>query len=74
MAPAAASGGSSLPSGFAVFITFPDLLFIFEFVSGSRAARGGMGHQHQVHKLRRYSSSRVAELGEGDLPPPPLPL
>ncbi|XP_075419274.1 myelin and lymphocyte protein isoform X3 [Tenrec ecaudatus] len=31
MAPAAASGGSSLPSGFAVLTTFPDLLFIFEF-------------------------------------------
>ncbi|KAM8785245.1 myelin and lymphocyte protein isoform 2-T2 [Rhynchonycteris naso] len=31
MAPAATSGGSSLPSGFAVFTTFPDLLFIFEF-------------------------------------------
>ncbi|XP_037383742.1 myelin and lymphocyte protein [Talpa occidentalis] len=34
MAPAAASGGSSLPSGFAVFTSFPDLLFIFEFVFG----------------------------------------
>uniref|UniRef100_A0A8C6C6A2 Myelin and lymphocyte protein n=1 Tax=Monodon monoceros TaxID=40151 RepID=A0A8C6C6A2_MONMO len=34
MAPSAASGGSSLPSGFAVFTTFPDLLFIFEFVFG----------------------------------------
>ncbi|KAM9054061.1 myelin and lymphocyte protein isoform 2-T2 [Megaptera novaeangliae] len=34
MAPSAASGGSSLPSGFAVFTTFPDLLFLFEFVSG----------------------------------------
>ncbi|XP_062064735.1 myelin and lymphocyte protein isoform X3 [Lepus europaeus] len=31
MAPAATSGGSSLPSGFSVFITFPDLLFVFEF-------------------------------------------
>nr|XP_005891656.1 PREDICTED: myelin and lymphocyte protein isoform X3 [Bos mutus] len=31
MAPSAASGVSSLPSGFAVFTTFPDLLFIFEF-------------------------------------------
>lgn len=40
MAPAAASGGSSLPSGFSVFTTFPDLLFILEFVSGSRAPRG----------------------------------
>uniref|UniRef100_A0A8B9YWB0 Myelin and lymphocyte protein n=1 Tax=Bos mutus grunniens TaxID=30521 RepID=A0A8B9YWB0_BOSMU len=30
MAPSAASGVSSLPSGFAVFTT-PDLLFIFEF-------------------------------------------
>ncbi|XP_024432479.1 myelin and lymphocyte protein [Desmodus rotundus] len=34
MAPAAASGGSSLPSGLAVFTTFPDLLFILEFVFG----------------------------------------
>ncbi|KAI4546770.1 hypothetical protein MG293_003325 [Ovis ammon polii] len=34
MAPSAASGVSSLPSGFAVFTTFPDLLFIFEFVFG----------------------------------------
>ncbi|XP_023588139.1 myelin and lymphocyte protein isoform X3 [Trichechus manatus latirostris] len=31
MAPASASGGSTLPSGFAVLTTFPDLLFIFEF-------------------------------------------
>ncbi|XP_021553209.1 myelin and lymphocyte protein isoform X3 [Neomonachus schauinslandi] len=31
MAPAAASRGSTLPSGFAVFTTFPDLLFFFEF-------------------------------------------
>ncbi|KAM6178541.1 myelin and lymphocyte protein isoform 2-T2 [Rhynchocyon petersi] len=31
MAPAAASGGSTLPSGFSVLATFPDLLFIFEF-------------------------------------------
>ncbi|XP_053056940.1 myelin and lymphocyte protein isoform X1 [Acinonyx jubatus] len=37
MAPAAASGGSTLPSGFAVFTTFPDLLFILEFVSRRRA-------------------------------------
>ncbi|XP_005860541.1 PREDICTED: myelin and lymphocyte protein [Myotis brandtii] len=28
------SGGSSLPSGLAVFTTFPDLLFILEFVFG----------------------------------------
>ncbi|XP_055459543.1 myelin and lymphocyte protein [Psammomys obesus] len=34
MAPAAASGGSTLPSGFSVFVTFPDLLFIFEFIFG----------------------------------------
>ncbi|KAM6178540.1 myelin and lymphocyte protein isoform 1-T1 [Rhynchocyon petersi] len=34
MAPAAASGGSTLPSGFSVLATFPDLLFIFEFVFG----------------------------------------
>ncbi|XP_057599657.1 myelin and lymphocyte protein-like isoform X3 [Hippopotamus amphibius kiboko] len=27
-----AAGGSRLPSGFAVFTTFPHLLFIFEFV------------------------------------------
>ncbi|NP_001164658.1 myelin and lymphocyte protein isoform 2 [Mus musculus] len=31
MAPAAASGGSTLPSGFSVFTTFPDLLFVCEF-------------------------------------------
>ncbi|KAM5227268.1 myelin and lymphocyte protein isoform 3-T3 [Ctenodactylus gundi] len=31
MAPAAASGSSSLPSGFSVFTTFPDLLFVLEF-------------------------------------------
>ena len=29
--------GSTLPSGFAVFTTFPDLLFILEFVSRRRA-------------------------------------
>lgn len=46
MAPAAASGGSSLPSGFSVFVTFPDLLFIFEFVSGSALLweRDGVGY------------------------------
>lgn len=44
MAPAAASGGSSLPSGFSVFVSFPDLLFIFEFVSSSAPCAGkGMG-------------------------------
>ncbi|XP_044519387.1 myelin and lymphocyte protein isoform X3 [Gracilinanus agilis] len=31
MAPAATSGGGSLPSGFSVLASFPDLLFIFEF-------------------------------------------
>lgn len=40
MAPAAASGGSTLPSGVAVFTSFPDLLFIFEFVSGWRIGAG----------------------------------
>ncbi|XP_072490793.1 myelin and lymphocyte protein [Notamacropus eugenii] len=34
MAPAATSGGGSLPSGFSVLATFPDLLFIFEFIFG----------------------------------------
>ncbi|KAM4867228.1 myelin and lymphocyte protein [Thomomys bottae] len=34
MAPAAASGGSSLPSGFSVFATFPDLLCVLEFIFG----------------------------------------
>ncbi|XP_017910311.1 PREDICTED: myelin and lymphocyte protein isoform X2 [Capra hircus] len=34
MAAGTASGGRSLPRGSAVFTTFPDLLFIFEFVSG----------------------------------------
>lgn len=44
MAPAAASGGSTLPSGFSVFVTFPDLLFIFEFVSDRAPCSGkGMG-------------------------------
>uniref|UniRef100_A0A8C9DPS2 Myelin and lymphocyte protein n=1 Tax=Prolemur simus TaxID=1328070 RepID=A0A8C9DPS2_PROSS len=33
MAPAAASGGSTLPSGFSVFTTFPNLLFVLEFDS-----------------------------------------
>ncbi|XDB54960.1 PREDICTED: myelin and lymphocyte protein isoform X4 [Capra hircus] len=32
MAAGTASGGRSLPRGSAVFTTFPDLLFIFEFV------------------------------------------
>ncbi|XP_027709728.1 myelin and lymphocyte protein [Vombatus ursinus] len=34
MAPAATSGGASLPRGFSVFVSFPDLLFIFEFIFG----------------------------------------
>ncbi|XP_051831751.1 myelin and lymphocyte protein [Antechinus flavipes] len=34
MAPAATSGGGSLPSGFSVLASFPDLLFIFEFIFG----------------------------------------
>ncbi|OWK10792.1 MAL [Cervus elaphus hippelaphus] len=34
MATGTASGGSRLPRGSAVFTTFPDLLFVFEFVSG----------------------------------------
>lgn len=40
MAPAAASGGSTLPSGFSVFVTFPDLLFVLEFVSDSAPYSG----------------------------------
>lgn len=48
MAPSAASGVSSLPSGFAVFTTFPDLLFIFEFVSGWRAWRRRRRRERQV--------------------------
>lgn len=43
MAPTASSGGSTLPSGFAVFTTFPDLLFILEFVSGWAGAWEGVG-------------------------------
>lgn len=47
MGAGAASGGRWLPRGCAVFTTFPDLLFIFESVSGWRApsppGRGGMG-------------------------------
>ncbi|XP_065785890.1 myelin and lymphocyte protein-like isoform X2 [Muntiacus reevesi] len=34
MATGMASGGRRLPRGSAVFTTFPDLLFVFEFVSG----------------------------------------
>jgi hypothetical protein len=40
MAPAAASGGSTLPSGFSVFTTFPDLLFVCEFVSDNAPCSG----------------------------------
>lgn len=40
MAPAATSGGSTLPSGFSVFFTFPNWLFIFEFVSDSAPYAG----------------------------------
>lgn len=44
MAPAAASGGSTLPSGFSVFASFPDLLFVCEFVSDTPPCSGkGMG-------------------------------
>lgn len=53
MAPSAASGGSSLPSGFAVFITFPDLLFIFEFVSGWRAPRPRRGGRDGMGRAAR---------------------
>ncbi|XP_048193382.1 myelin and lymphocyte protein-like [Perognathus longimembris pacificus] len=34
MAPAAASGGGALPSGFSVFAAFPDLLCVLEFIFG----------------------------------------
>ncbi|XP_075419275.1 myelin and lymphocyte protein isoform X4 [Tenrec ecaudatus] len=55
MAPAAASGGSSLPSGFAVLTTFPDLLFIFEFVFAYVATL--LYVTHAVFSLIRWKSS-----------------
>ncbi|XP_040850006.1 myelin and lymphocyte protein isoform X4 [Ochotona curzoniae] len=55
MAPAATSGGSSLPSGFSVFITFPDLLFIFEFVFSYATTL--LYVVHAVFSLIRWKSS-----------------
>uniref|UniRef100_A0A8C0DU59 Mal, T cell differentiation protein n=1 Tax=Balaenoptera musculus TaxID=9771 RepID=A0A8C0DU59_BALMU len=55
MAPSAASGGSSLPSGFAVFTTFPDLLFLFEFVFSFVATL--LYVVHAVFSLIRWKSS-----------------
>ncbi|XP_065747378.1 myelin and lymphocyte protein isoform X4 [Phocoena phocoena] len=55
MAPSAASGGSSLPSGFAVFTTFPDLLFIFEFVFSFVVTL--LYVVHAVFSLIRWKSS-----------------
>uniref|UniRef100_A0A8B9YXQ3 Myelin and lymphocyte protein n=1 Tax=Bos mutus grunniens TaxID=30521 RepID=A0A8B9YXQ3_BOSMU len=54
MAPSAASGVSSLPSGFAVFTT-PDLLFIFEFVFSYVATL--LYVVHAVFSLIRWKSS-----------------
>nr|XP_023396837.1 myelin and lymphocyte protein isoform X1 [Loxodonta africana] len=54
MAPAAASGGSSLPSGFAVFTTFPDLLFILEFT-----------HENEENSLRELSGKPNSKHGDG---------
>lgn len=81
MAPSAASGVSSLPSGFAVFTTFPDLLFIFEFVSGWRAWRRrrrqgrqdgmGRGVRSPLPQAARVRAPRVA--GEGKALPNPHP-
>lgn len=59
MAPSAASGGSSLPSGFAVFTTFPDLLFVFEFVSGWRAPRPRLGGRDGMGRAARSSGGSV---------------
>ncbi|KAL2774216.1 myelin and lymphocyte protein isoform d [Daubentonia madagascariensis] len=55
MAPAAASGGSTLPSGFSVFSTFPDLLFVFEFVFSYVATL--LYVFHAVFSLIRWKSS-----------------
>ncbi|PNJ02980.1 MAL isoform 3 [Pongo abelii] len=55
MAPAAASGGSTLPSGFSVFTTLPDLLFIFEFVFSYVATL--LYVVHAVFSLIRWKSS-----------------
>ncbi|KAI2524274.1 mal, T cell differentiation protein [Homo sapiens] len=55
MAPAAATGGSTLPSGFSVFTTLPDLLFIFEFVFSYIATL--LYVVHAVFSLIRWKSS-----------------
>ncbi|XP_059973809.1 myelin and lymphocyte protein isoform X4 [Mesoplodon densirostris] len=55
MAPSAAPGGISLPSGFAVFITFPDMLFIFEFVFSFVVTL--LYVVHAVFSLIRWKSS-----------------
>ncbi|XP_003362976.1 myelin and lymphocyte protein-like isoform X2 [Equus przewalskii] len=55
MAPTASSGGSTLPSGFAVFTTFPDLLFILEFVFSYAATL--LYVVHAVFSLIRWKSS-----------------
>ncbi|XP_036607058.1 myelin and lymphocyte protein isoform X1 [Trichosurus vulpecula] len=55
MAPTATSGGGSLPSGFSVLATFPDLLFIFEFVFAYVATL--IYVIHAVFSLLRWKSS-----------------
>jgi hypothetical protein len=86
MAPAAASGGSTLPSGFSVFTTFPDLLFIFEFVSDSRTRGPGRegtgwapsGAPHRcpspICKPRESREQRENEEGRGGPSSKVLPI
>ncbi|XP_077893709.1 uncharacterized protein LOC144374818 isoform X2 [Ictidomys tridecemlineatus] len=55
MAPAVASGSSSLPSYFA---TFPDLLFVFEFMSGVFSYIATLLYVvHAMFSLIRWKSS-----------------
>nr|XP_031547922.1 myelin and lymphocyte protein-like [Vicugna pacos] len=55
MPPSAASGGSSLPSGFAVFTTFPDILFHSSFVFSYTVTL--LYVVHAVFSLIRWKSS-----------------
>lgn len=81
MAPAAASGGSTLPSGFAVFTSFPDLLFIFEFVSGWRVGAGAREGSGWVVPAGSASGTEVPRASgkqgrseESLSPPTPTPV
>lgn len=69
MAPAAASGGSTLPSGFSVFTTFPDLLFVCEFVSDSAPCSGkGTGWVELLESSVPLSSAAWREPKSGSFP------